>query len=84
MIFTTSGPNAFKSIVKSETMGTIIIDEKYNEEGAEMTYTHEKSGATVIEKWVRVVEEDGCYEMYKEENLSNFNKAMGKVSFYNC
>ncbi|TRY77037.1 hypothetical protein TCAL_15937 [Tigriopus californicus] len=77
MVFTTSGPNTFKSIVTSELMGKIVFDEKYTEEGASITYNHEKSGATVAEKWTRVIDEDGWYKMYKEENLVNFNKAMG-------
>ena len=73
--------NTCHTIIKTEDFGTLDLEEKYTLEGANFSYKHRESGATLKCFCPRVFDNDGWYRMIKKENCEAYNKAVGMPNF---
>jgi len=68
-------PNGFKSVIKSETMGTWNMEEEFTAEGIKVVTT--KDGKSFTECWKRVVNINGLYKYKCGNGIKEYMKKAG-------
>jgi len=79
--FKKTGEAEFSTTIQSEKFGTIVVEEKYTDDGAHFKWSGK--GKTITEFWQRSIKIEGAYRFERGENIEEFFKACGHPEMLN-